>query len=80
MRDPKRIYAFCNQLAALWATEVPDWRFGQLICNVLGTSKIDPFFLEENDMMKLFEKYFGKTTPTHVEIEDNEDLSDGALD
>ena len=57
MRDPKRIYEFCNKLAAIWATECPDWRFGQLICNVLGTSKIDPFFLEEDEMMKLFENY-----------------------
>lgn len=57
MRDQNRIYDFCTKLAAFWS-EVPDWRFGQLICNVLGTSKRDPFFLEENEMMKLFEDYF----------------------
>lgn len=60
MRDPKRIDEFCNRLATIWK-EVPDWRFGQLMCNVLGTSRIDPFFLEEDEMMKLFERYFGIT-------------------
>ena len=61
MRDPKRIDEFCNRLATIWKTECPDWRFGQLISNVLGTSRIDPFFLEEDEMMKLFEAYFGIT-------------------
>ena len=59
MRDPKRIYDFCNKLATIWATECPDWRFGQLIVNVLGTCKRDPFFYEENEMLEVFEKYFG---------------------
>ena len=59
MRDPKRIYDFCIKLAAFWSEE-PDWRFGQLICNVLGTSKIDPFFLEEDEMLELFENYFNR--------------------
>ena len=59
MRDPKRIYEFCNRLATIWATQCPDWRFGQLLCNVLGTSNRDPFFYEEDDMLKLFEAYFG---------------------
>lgn len=61
MRDPKRIYEFCNKLAAMWASEVPDWRFGQLICNVFGTLKRDPFFYEEDEMMKVLEEYFGIT-------------------
>ena len=59
MRDPKRIYEFCTKLATLWS-EVPDWRFGQLICNVLGTSQRDPFFLEEDEMIELFENFFHK--------------------
>lgn len=59
MRDPKRIYEFCNKLAAIWATECPDWRFGQLISNVLGTHTKDPWWLEEDEMMQWFEQYFG---------------------
>ena len=60
VRDPKRIYEFCAKLATFWSEE-PDWRFGQLIFNVLGTSQSDPFFMEEDEMMKLFEDYFKRT-------------------
>lgn len=62
MRDPKRIYEFCNKLASIWATEVPDWRFGQLICNVFSSFERDPFFYEENEMITAFEKYFESDT------------------
>lgn len=58
MRDPKRIYEFCNKLATIWATECPDWRFGQLICNVFGAKGADPWYLEEDEMIKWFEDYF----------------------
>ena len=66
MRDPKRIDAFCKELATIWK-EVPDWRFGQLICNVLGTCKRDPFFYEESEMLKVFRDYFGITDNTGIE-------------
>ena len=58
MRDPKRIREFCNQLADIWEGQCPDWRFGQLIVNVMGTMKRDPFFYEEGEMMEYFKKYF----------------------
>lgn len=58
MRDPNRIYDFCNKLATLWATNAPDLRFGQLVYNVFSTCGYDPFFAEEDEMMKLFEDYF----------------------
>lgn len=57
MRSPERIDKFCSKLAEYWK-EVPDWRFGQLVCNVLGTCKRDPFFYEEDEMLKIFEDYF----------------------
>lgn len=60
MRNPDRIYKFCNELAKLWADNVPDWRFGQLICNVFGTLNEDPFFPEEDRMIKIFENYFNR--------------------
>lgn len=61
MRDPKRIRKFCNQLANFWESECPDWRFGQLICNLFSSEliKIDPFFIEEKEMMEIIKKYFG---------------------
>lgn len=61
MRDKNRIYKFCNEFADVWANNVPDWRFGQLICNVFGQMAADgrdPFFPEENEMIDYFKNYF----------------------
>lgn len=60
MRDPNRIDSFCKKLAQYWKN-VPDWRFGQLISNVYGESGIsDPFFIEEDETLKLFQNFFSK--------------------
>lgn len=59
MRDIERIDKFCNELAQYWK-KVPDWRFGQLIMNILGTCPRDPFFIEEDEMLKIFEKFFNQ--------------------
>lgn len=58
MRDPDRIDAFCKELAKIWKSKVPDWRFGQLVSNVYGEGKRDPFFYEEEDTLKLFRQFF----------------------
>ena len=55
MRDPKRIRKFCNQLADIWESRCPDWRFGQLIMNVLTE---DPFYIEDDEMMEIIKRYF----------------------
>ena len=60
VRDPKRIDAFCDRLKEVWK-KVPDWRFGQLVVNVLNSmmaSGRDPFFPEDEEMIAYFEKYF----------------------
>lgn len=57
MRDPKRIHKFCKMLEAYWSL-VPDWRFGQLIVNVFGSCKKDPFFYEDDEIEELFKKMF----------------------
>ena len=62
MRDPKRIQAFCNRLARAWE-KVPDWRFGQLMVNALSEMDIDPFFPEEEEMIKYLEEYTDKHSP-----------------
>lgn len=54
MRDPKRIDKICDLLKILWK-QVPDWRLGQLISNVIG--RRDPFFIEDEDMEKSLEYY-----------------------
>lgn len=64
MRDPARINKFCSQLASLWHN-VPDWRFGQFISNVLGAyvseTKRDIFFPEDQELMSFMQNYFKQT-------------------
>ena len=59
MRDPNRIYKFCNQLATVWATEAPHLRFGQFVDLVFEKIKRehgkDPFYLEEHEMIAYIE-------------------------
>ena len=35
MRDKARIRVFCDKLADIWESKCPDWRFGQMMMNVL---------------------------------------------
>lgn len=59
MRDPKRIKKFCNELADIWESQCPDWRFIQFVENVLSASKMSiPFYMEENEMMETIKRYF----------------------
>ena len=63
MRDIKRIKKFCNDLASIWESKCPDWRFGQLMSNVLGQMQAegrDCFFPEEKEMIDYFTKFFDK--------------------
>lgn len=60
MRDKKRIKPFMNELATIWERECPDWRFGQLIYNVLDVCREDKFFLEENETLEVFKNFFNK--------------------
>ena len=56
MRSKDRIDPFLKRLGNVWKC-VPDWRFGQLMVNVLGSMPRDPFFPEEDEMIEYFEKY-----------------------
>lgn len=56
MRDPKRIDAYIEQLRAAWKT-FPDWRFGQLLSNVVGAimtrlNRNDVFYIEDEEFFK----------------------------
>ena len=55
MRDPNRIDDFCRRLAVC-RHQVPDWRFGQLMVNLFGAYGKDPFFPEDEEMIRFFEK------------------------
>lgn len=57
MRDVNRIKPFLERLEKVWS-KVPDWRFGQLMVNVLNTMPRDPFFPEDDEMIEYFEDYF----------------------
>lgn len=59
MRDKNRIPKFLKELEKYWQ-KVPDWRFVQLLVNVLGACKRDPFFYEESELLEIFEKFFDK--------------------
>ena len=61
MRNINRIDKFCNELAKIWKKSCPDWRFGQLMLNVLGEMSSegrDPFFPEEDEMIEYFKEFF----------------------
>lgn len=59
MRDPKRIKPLLKTLEDVW-NDVPDWRFGQLICNMLGTFGRDPFYVEDDEMQEFMKKYLSE--------------------
>ena len=62
MRDPNRIYKYCNKLAEIWS-QVPDWRFGQLMENMLSArlqAVQNPngfFYTEDEELFAFFENY-----------------------
>lgn len=67
MRDKNRIQKIMTVFQEIWE-QVPDWRFGQLISNMMGTlihdHKILDIFFPEDDkwlewLQEYKEKYFG---------------------
>lgn len=61
MRDPARLDKFYDRLKELHKKEVPDWRVGQLFINlyrwIVYEENIDMFFLEEDRLIELIEKF-----------------------
>lgn len=57
-RDINRIEPFMKELTNIWKEKCPNWRFGQLIENVLNSFETDPWFMEENEMLERIKKYF----------------------
>lgn len=56
MRDPNRIEPIIACLRGIWY-QVPDWRFGQLMSNLMGQmydeAKIDPFHIEDDKFLEM---------------------------
>jgi hypothetical protein len=55
MRDPKRIEPFLEQLKELWL-QVPDWRFGQLVENVVVDISM-LWHMDDDDFLTLLERF-----------------------
>ena len=66
MREIFRLDEFYEKFCSLHKEYLPDWRFGQLICNFFGwyaaQTRCDVFFLEEDDMIEWFERYVKEMT------------------
>lgn len=62
MRDPTRIKPLMARFAHKWMKNLPDWRFGQLMSNFLGwvyqTTGKDIFFIEDDEILELVDKFF----------------------
>ena len=57
MRNPKRIPEFLKEVEKSWS-KYPDWRFGQWFSNILSDANvIDPFYLEEDEWIKIIKKF-----------------------
>lgn len=65
MRDPNRIDAFLSRLGDVWR-QVPDWRFGQLMCNTLGYAGPDPFYTEDDTLIDVIEKVVAGQRPGQI--------------
>ena len=61
MRDINRIRKFCDELADIWESKCPDWRFGQLVLNIMNSDEMDdviPFYVEDDKMIGYIQSHF----------------------
>ena len=56
MRDPKRIDKVLKVLGDNWK-KLPDWRLGQLICNMQSAAGDDLFYVEDDEFADMVEEY-----------------------
>lgn len=61
MRNPDRLDAFYKELCEIHKTYFPDWRFGQLMTNILSwyTKRYERamYYPEENEMLQILKTY-----------------------
>lgn len=66
MRKVDRLDKFYDELKEIHKKSFPDMRFGQLMMNFLGfvssTKERDPFFPEDDEMIKLLKEYVNNTS------------------
>lgn len=62
MRDPKRIHPVITNLEKYWKMH-PDWRLGQLICNIARMfGHYDSFFMEDTDLLNFLHQLIDEET------------------
>lgn len=59
MRDPARIDRILKKLRQVWH-EVPDWRLGQLVSNLIGPGRQDVFFPEDTQWEAFLDDYLAR--------------------
>lgn len=59
MRDIKRIDEVLAALKEGWE-KVPDWRLGQLFCNLQRAVGNDLFYVEDDKFVELLKEYFSE--------------------
>lgn len=57
MRNPNRIAKVLEVLSNCWE-KYPDWRLGQLFCNLQRATGTDLFYIEDEKMIELLNEYF----------------------
>ena len=57
MRNPERIDKVLQALYDAWH-KVPDWRLGQLLCNLQSAAGNDLFYMEDDKFIELLKEYF----------------------
>lgn len=66
MRDPNRLDKFYDEIKEIHKKSFPDLRFGQLWSNFFGwlfsEKSRDPFFPEEDELIKYFIEYANTTS------------------
>jgi hypothetical protein len=60
-RDPKRIPIIIEKLKWAWEL-VPEWRFGQLVNNLLGPGPHDVFHPQDETWERLLEEFIKEHT------------------
>ena len=51
MRDPARIHEILKVIEELWQKE-PDWRLGQLFCNLVPKFELSTYFIEDDEVLE----------------------------
>lgn len=49
---------FLEKLGEVWEEQCPNWRFGQMICNLQDAANNDLFYYSEEDFERLVNEYF----------------------